>query len=156
MQILFLQGIRCETFQLVPWEFFEKSIILAIILKRWKLAIWKSDFSSKKGPPKLTLFVPTLLDSSRVAGGAGGGADLPTFELLPRDGNLIYFFSQSSCLGCKGPEYKSTTLYLENCSPDIFLKIHCFWQKSKFFWKFAIRKPNFFLKESPPKLNRGT
>ena len=36
----------------------------------------------------LTLFVPTLLDSSRVP----GGADLPTLELLPSDDKFTIFF----------------------------------------------------------------
>ena len=41
-----------------------------------------------------------------------GGADLPPTCLWLSEGIFIIFFKQGSCLGCKGPESKSTALYL--------------------------------------------
>ena len=61
------------------------------------------------------------------------GQICPLLNYCHRMTILLFFLSRSSCLGCKGSETKSTALYVENCSPAIFLKNHYFWQKSKFF-----------------------
>ena len=60
----------------------------------------------------------------------GGGQICPPLNYCHRMTILLLFFRQISCLGCKGPESNSTALYLQNCSPEIFLKNPQFRQKS--------------------------
>ena len=64
----------------------------------------------------LTLFVPTLLDSSRV----WGGQISPPLNYCHDMTILIFFFDRVLCLGCTRSESKSTAHYLKNCSPEIF------------------------------------
>ena len=94
---------------------------------------------------ELTLSVPTLLDSSCVPGGGGIG---PPLNYCHRMTILLFFLSQSSCLGCKGLETKRTALYVENSSPEIFSKNHCFWQKSNFFEHCYLETKHFIEKRS--------
>ena len=47
--------------------------------------------------------------------------------------NFCYLSRHGSFLGCKLSEYKSSVLFPKNSNPVIFLKHHCFSQKSFFF-----------------------
>ena len=67
----------------------------------------------------LTLFVPTLSDSSRVP----GGADLPTFELLPWEGNFNFFLDRVLALDVKGQNLKAQLSTLKTVAL-IFLRQH--------------------------------
>ena len=62
----------------------------------------------------LTLFVPTLLDSSR---GPGGGQICPPLNYGYRSMFSLFSFSQGSFLGCKGSESKNTAIYLRKYVP---------------------------------------
>ena len=63
----------------------------------------------------LTLFVPTLLDSSFVP----GGADLPTIEILRRDGNFI-FLDRVLALDVKGQNLKTQLSTLKSVALKFF------------------------------------
>ena len=73
----------------------------------------------------------------------GGGADMPPLVIWLSEGFFIIFFKQGSFLGCKGLESKSTALYLQNSSPQNFLKNWHFWRKSNKMENSLFRNQTF-------------
>ena len=77
---------------------------------------WKqTNFGLKTNIPHPASYMTTQPSPGgglRILNQVGGGADLPPTCIWLSEGIFIIFFKLGSCLGWKGPESKSTALYL--------------------------------------------